>query len=262
MKVFMLEHGQPLNDSAEEVFRDGIVERFVEDILRPYVYGGGTIPSAGHQDLEKVATRFLGASVPYYQYYTDFVALYDAISFSHPLFGRLLLPPTSMRYAPDYRKHLWCDFNHLVKTIHVLPEQVLSSDLREYLYPIETDPQILGSYLSSLLQGRLQDFMRWIALHHVAANIWADFQENGKIVNEERASTFFKAVVLRGDDEVVRDVVRYRQSSSKSTADPLLLPPSCFDPHSSEAVVVSRLGFIMRWTGQDMVDRLKGLLTT
>jgi hypothetical protein len=266
MKVFMLEHGQYLNDSAEEVFRDGIVERFMEDVLRPYVYGGGpdrlstTVPSTKHEDLEKVASLFLGASVPFYQYYTDFVALYDAISFSHPLFGRLLLPPTSMRYAPDYRRHLWCDFNHLVKTIRVLPEQVLSSDIREYLYPIETDPQILGSYLSSLLQGRLQDLMRWIALHDVAANIWADIQENEEmVVNEERASTFLKAVVVRGDDEVIREVVRYRQSSS-SSSDPLLLPPSCFDSHSSE-VVVSRLGLIMSWMGQNMVDRLKGLLT-
>ena len=270
MKVFMLEHGQPLNDSAEEVFRDGIVERFMEDILRPYVYGGGpnrlftttttTVPSSTrhHEDLEKVAARFLGASVPFYQYYTDFVALYGAISFSHSLFSRMLLPPTSMRYALDYRKHLWCDFNDLVKTIRVLPEQVLSSDIREYLYPIETDPQILGSYLSSLLQGRrLEDFMRWIALHHVAANIWPEFQENeGEVyVNEERASTLFKAVVARGNDEVVREVVQYRQS--KGT---LLLPPSCFDHHSSEAVV-SRLGFIMRWIGQSMVDRLKGLFT-
>ena len=263
MKVFMLEHGQSLNDSAEEIFRDGIVERFMGDILRPYVYGGSTqaVTSTRHEDLEKVAARFLGASVPFYQYYTDFVALYDAISFSHPLIGRLLLPPISMRYALDYRKHLWCDFNHLVKTIRVLPEQVLSGDIREYLYPIETDPQILGSYLSSLLQGRLQDFMRWIALHHVAANIWSDLQENEEVVNEERASTFFKAVVVRGDDEVVREVVRYRQPSLKSTTDPLLLPPSCFEPHSSEMVVNSRLGFIMRWMGQNMVDRLKGLLT-
>ena len=274
MKVFMLEHGQPQNDSAEEVFRDGIVERFMEDILRPYVHGGGpnksstTVPSTRHEDLEKVAARFLGASVPFYQYYTDFVALYDAISFSQPLFGRLLLPPTSMRYALDYRKHLWCDFNHLVKTIRVLPEQVLSSDIREYLYPIETDPQILGSYLSSLLQGRLQDFMRWIALHHVAANIWADIQENeneGVANDEERANTFFKAVVGRGDDEVVREVVRYRQSSSSSkgttTTRSLLFPPFCSDPHLSEEVAVSRLGFIMRWMGQNMVDRLKGLLT-
>ena len=265
MKVFMLEHGQPMNDSAEEVFRDDIVARFMEDILRPYVYGGPnrsstTVPSTGHEDLEKVAARFLGASVPFYQYYTDFVALYDATSFSHPLFGRLLLPPISMRYAPDYRKHLWCDFNHLVKTIQVLPEQVLSDDIREYLYPIETDPQILGSYLSSLLQGRLEDFMRLIALHHVAASIWADFQENEEIVNEERASTFLKAVVVRGNDEVVREVVRYRQSS-RGTTDPVLLPPSCFDPHLSEVVMDSRMGFIMRWMGQNMVERLKGLLT-
>ena len=32
----------------------------------------------------------------------------------------------------------------------------------------------------------------------------------------------------RGVDEVVWEIVRYRQSSSKGTANPLLLPPSCF----------------------------------
>ena len=261
MKVFMLEHGQPQNDSAEEVFRDGIVERFMEDILRPYTYGGfsrssTTVDSAKHENLEKVAARFLGASVPFFQYYTDFVALYDAISFSHPLFARLLLPPTSMQYAPDYRKHLWCDFNHVVRTIRVLPEQILSSDIREYLYPIETDSQILGSYLSSLLQGQLQEFMRWVALHHVAANIWPDLQENKEIVNEGRASTLFKAVVVQGNDEVVREVVKYRQPRATEL---VLLPPICFD-HSSE-VMVSRLECIMRWMGQNTVDRLKGLLT-
>ena len=34
-----------------------------------------------------------------------------------------------------------------------------------------------------------------------------------------------------------------------------------FDLRSSEVVVHSRLGFIMRWMGQNMVDRLKGFLT-
>jgi hypothetical protein len=40
--------------------------------------------------------------------------------------------------------------------------------------------------------------MRWIALHHVAANIWlGDFQENNEenVMNEERASNLFKAFV-------------------------------------------------------------------
>ena len=257
MKVFMLEHGQPQNDSAEEVFRDGIVEGFMEDILWPFTYEGSSRSSttARHEDLEKVAVRFLGVSVPFYQYYTDFVALYDAISFSHPLFSRLLLPPTSMRYALDFRKHLWCDFNHVVKTIRVLPEQILSSDIGEYLYPIENDPQMLGSYLSALLQGKLQDFMRWVALHHVAANIWPDFRENKEMENEERASTLFKAVVSQGDVQVVREVVRYRQSRTSE----LLLPPSCFE-HSGEGMV-SRLECIMRWMDQNTVDRLKGLFT-
>jgi len=229
--------------------------------LQPYTYGGPSrlltsMPSAEHEDLEKVAVRFLGASVPFYQYYTDFVALYDAISFSHPLFARLLLPPTSMRYAADYRRHLWCDFSHLVKTICILPEQVLSCDIREYLYPIESDPQILGSYLSLLLEGKLEGFMRWVALHHVAANIWPDFEERKGTTDEERASMLFKAVVVRGNVDVVREVVRYQQSR---VTEILLLPPSCFD-HSSE-VVVSRLECIMRWMGQNTADRLKSLLT-
>jgi hypothetical protein len=106
----------------------------------------------------------------------------------------------------------------------------------------------------SLLQGtRLQDFMRWIALHYVAANIWAgDFQEKTEenVMNEERASNLFKVVVGRGsNDEVVREVVRYWQSSSKggtTSAYPLLVPPSCFE-HFSEGMVDSRLGFIKRW---------------
>lgn len=33
-RIWILEYGQPQNDSAEEVFRDGIVQRFMEDILR------------------------------------------------------------------------------------------------------------------------------------------------------------------------------------------------------------------------------------
>jgi hypothetical protein len=47
-----------------------------------------------------------------------------------------------------------------------------------------------------------------------------------------RGQALFKALVFRGDDEVVRDVVRYRQSSKR-----LLTLYSCFGPHSSEMVV-------------------------
>ncbi|KAF8964260.1 hypothetical protein BDZ97DRAFT_925324 [Flammula alnicola] len=253
MKIFMLEHGQPQNDSAEEVFRDNIVNHYMEDILRPYAFGSVDAQTVSQDDLERVAVGFLGPSVPFFQFYTDFVALYDAISFSHHLFGRLLVPPTSMRYAIDYRKHLWCDFNHVVRTIRVLPSQVLSADIREYLYPIESDPQIIASYLNSLLKDNIHDFMKLVALHHVASNIWPDLREPGS-ANEERASSLLKAVVTQAGIDVLRNVVQYRQTTSGE----ILLPPSCFEDIGFARA--DRLEFIARWGGQSMVDRLQGLL--
>jgi hypothetical protein len=90
MKVFVLEHGQTQNDSADEVFRDSVVSQFMGDLLAPYIYAvtssSPALPLNEHEDLEKAAARFLGASTPFYQYYMDFVALYDTMSFSHPLF--------------------------------------------------------------------------------------------------------------------------------------------------------------------------------
>ena len=92
----MLEHDRSLNDFAEEVFRDSIVAN-----LWKISYGSMFAEEALFPQLvkRKLLLCFL---VSFYQYYT--VALYVAISFSLPLFGRLLLPPTSMRYAPasDY----------------------------------------------------------------------------------------------------------------------------------------------------------------
>lgn len=258
MKVFMLEHDQPQSDSSDEVFRDNVVGHFMEDILRPYSLGSAdswAISSVRKEDLEKVASRFLGPSVPFFQFYTDFVALYDAISFSHRIFSLLLLPPTSMRYPLDYRKHLWCDFNHVIRTIRVSPLQVLSADVREYLYPIETEPQVIASYLNSLLQNNAHDFMGFVALHHISSNIWPDLRGTGDVENEERASTLLKTVVHQGNIDLVRQVVMYRQTISES----VLLPPSCFSKF--EEVRTLRLECVLRWGGQAMINRLKGLFS-
>ncbi|TFK40500.1 hypothetical protein BDQ12DRAFT_679536 [Crucibulum laeve] len=259
MKVFMLEHGQPQNDSAEEVFRDGIVGQLMDDVLRPYTIGAiGTssalVAPAGEESLEKVAVRFLGTSVPFYQYYTDFVALYDAISFSHPLFARLLLPSTSMRYPVDYRKHLWNDFNHVMRTIRTPFEQVISGDLREYLHPLEADPQLIGSYLRSLLKGSLQEFVRLVALHHLASNIWIDLEKEG--YNDERAGKLLKTIVDQGSKELVSEVVRYRQSR----AGPVVLPPLCF--LGLDDVKEARIQSLRRWGGEPLVERLEALFHT
>jgi RNA polymerase II-associated protein 1 len=259
MKVFMLENGQPQNDSAEEVFRDRTVGQFMDDLLQPYTVAASrappampVVPAATTGDLEEVATRFL-SKTPFYQYYTDFLALYDAISFSHPLFARLILPPTSMRYAADYRKHLWNDYAHLLKTIRTPVDQVLCQDIREYLWPVESDAQMIGHYLRSLLKDALQGIVHLVALHHVASNIWQDIHYDAGW-NEDRASKLLAAVVDQGSISVIKQVVRYQQRKTRDC----LLQPSCFDSVGEE-VKVLRLRGLDRWGGQVLVKRLDGL---
>ncbi|KDQ62123.1 hypothetical protein JAAARDRAFT_30030 [Jaapia argillacea MUCL 33604] len=222
MKVFMLEHEQPQNDSSEEVFRDVIVTAFMNDLLDPFTLSASS-PIPIQSNLEAVAVRFLGPSTPFFQYYTDFIALYDSISFSHPLFAALLLPPLSMRYALDYRKHFWGDFSHVLKTVRIPVDRAITGDVREYLWPIESDSQVIGSYLGAVLKGSLQGFVRWIAIHHLACNIWPDLRGNHE--GEERAVKLLRAVGDQGDIQTVREVVFYQQVSEG----PALIPPHCFE---------------------------------
>ncbi|KAJ6573827.1 hypothetical protein DFH09DRAFT_382038 [Mycena vulgaris] len=266
MKVFMLEHGQAQNDSAAEVFRDRVVGQLMDDILAPFA---ATVPSSAspsspvipsppsQSNLEQVAVAFLGASTPFYQYYTDFVALYDAISFSHPTFARLLLPPISMRYAPDYRRHLWNDFGHVLKTIRTSPADVISADLSEYMWPIETDPQMLGAYLRSLVKVRLQGFLRLVAIHHVAYNIWPDLRERSTepaVLGEDRGARLLKVVLDQGAPEVVSEVLRYRQAREGVVS----VQPECFELERDTKR--GRLEYVQRVGGDTFARRVEGLL--
>ncbi|KAI0917629.1 hypothetical protein AcW1_007210 [Taiwanofungus camphoratus] len=257
MKIFMLEHGQQQNDSAEEVFRDSMVSQFMEDLLAPF--GAATSLSSlavspspnTHESLEAVAARFLGPSTPFYQFYTDFVGLYDAISFSHPLFARLLLPPSSMRYPLDYRRYLWADYGHVLKTIRTPIESVITDSIGEYLWPVEADAQIIGAYVRALVKGSLTGFVRLVAIHHVACNIWPDLYGAG---TEEKASKLLKAVTDQGAFDVVREVVLYRQVRAGTT----LIPPACFAQAGEWKA--SRLRIISSWGGDSLKERLRNLL--
>ncbi|OCH89933.1 hypothetical protein OBBRIDRAFT_755864 [Obba rivulosa] len=256
MKVFMLEHEQQHNDSTEEVFRDSIVGQFMEALVAPFTAfaASQSTPNSKTKEednLEVIAARFLGAGTPFYQYYTDFVGLYDAISFSHPLFARLLLPPTSMRYAVDYRKHLWVDYAHVAKTIRTPPDQVITSDLKEYLWPIETQSEIVTAYLRALVKGPLEGFVRLIAVHHLACNIWPDLRESTD--GDEKAGKLLKVVVDQGGFDVVRDVMLYRQVREG----PILLPPACYDQTGEWRT--PRLDFVGRYGGDAMKDRVQKL---
>ncbi|KAF7982142.1 hypothetical protein HWV62_29885 [Athelia sp. TMB] len=256
MKVFMLEHDQPQGGNGDtEVFRDAVVERLMEDLLTPFAAANATLDTPAEfykeDDLENAAARFLGASTPFYQYYTDFVALYDSVSFSHPVFARLLLPPISMRYAPDYRKHLWSDFAHVLRSVKTPVEQVITRDVREYLWPVETDNLILASYLQGLIKGQVDGLLRLIAIHHIAHNIWPDLGGGG---DTERVRKLLRAVVEQGNGTAVRELLKYRQDGRE---DPLLLPPVCFSQDGDWKV--DRKELIGQSLGEEMRSRLAGV---
>ncbi|KAF8904283.1 hypothetical protein CPB85DRAFT_1437950 [Mucidula mucida] len=242
MKVFMLEHEQDHDKGTDEVFRDAVVGELMNDLMAPLT------PSKDEDedDLEVVAKRFLGTT-PFYQYYTDFVALYDAISFAHPLFTRLLLPPTSMRYAVDYRRHLYVDFGHLMKNVRV-PADVVTA---EYLYPLETNNEMIRAYLGILFGAGAQGFTRLVALHHVACGVWPDLKKKD---TEDEARKLFNLIVGQGTADVVRDVMRYTQRAEGGS---VLVPPRCFE--LVEGVKSERMALIRRWCKSDVAEKLVGL---
>ena len=278
MEVFMLEHGVGAGDdkadsegqrSLQEVFRDAIVARQMQELLEASTIKA--MSSSSHlappspsslstAPLELASLPLLGISVPFYQFYADFLSLYDSISFSHPLFSRLLLPPTSMIYAPDYRKLLWNDYSHLLRGITVEPGDAITSKggIEEWMYPVETDPEILSAYLRALVKsgktGGLQGFLRLVAVHQVAANIWPDLR-SAPGSSEEQGGKLLRAVVEQAGTDVVREVLRYRQSPSGQDA---WLPPRCFE-ELDETFKRDRYGLIGKWGGPSFLERLRGV---
>ena len=290
MKVFMLEHEQQNGDTAQEVFKDAIVGGLLEDLLSPFSAAlelsvsrthSRTERGNGEEDLESVAVRFLGSGTPFYQYYTDFVHLYDAISFGHPAFSKLLLVPTSMDYPIDYRKFLWGDYGHVLRSVRIGTADVLlssPSQFSSYLWPVERDPHVVGYFLGALFKaGTLLPggFLWFVAVHHVASGIWEDLVRSpgasiercgeGWVRDKEKASQTLRAVAEQGPLDLVREVVTYKQNLEEG--EPLLLPPCCFEQGGTSRAAgngsfdwkMKRLEFVKHVGGVSLAERLQPL---
>ena len=298
IKVFMLEHGQKEQDSGEEVFRDTFVNNAMLSLLTStrHISHSPFIPSvsllvpstkkSATAPLERVARQLLGPRTPFYQMYTDFVALYDAISFSEPLFGALLIAPLAMSYAIDYRKILWVDYAHLVRSIRTEPTHPVfgassKSGLVDevYFYPVESDGQVLNAYLGALCGGSggggVHGVLKTIALHHVACHIWPDLQasqtnadfseelegggsedvaagpppltKSGGGWEEDRAKKLLTILVQKAQHDVIRGVILYSASRSSSAS-------------ISNETKAERMEYVASWGGEALRGRLYALL--
>jgi RNA polymerase II-associated protein 1 len=271
MKVFMLEHGQGQGapsangEDREEVFRDTTVSELMEALLRPCRLGASSnglsaSTSLDEQDsLELAAARFLGTGTPFFQFYTDFVTLYDGASFGHQLFAELLLPPLAQHYAPDYRKLLYDDIAHVLGTVRTPVERVIGGAVGTFLWPAEQVQQVVGAQLGLLVGRRarvlVEGFVRWMAVHHVAANIWPDLREDAtSLVADERGRSLLQTLVNQGEHGVVREVTLYWQ---RREAD-VVLPPVCFDLEPVRRR--NRLDWVKFWAKGLLLEHMEGLL--
>ncbi|KAL7421124.1 hypothetical protein Q5752_004009 [Cryptotrichosporon argae] len=202
MKVFMLEHNADAAPGVAEVFRDGIVAQLLDDVLAPLCVDrtGIALPAP----LEAAAAAF--TSAPFFQFYTDLVALYAAVSFGDALFSRVILAPLAMGYAADYRRLVWCDSASVLRAIRTAPADVpRAAGLRDFFEPAETDGDVLRAMARALVAGSLGGaaearFLYALAVGHLA-RLWWDSAETAR--DSARVETMV-AVMAGGSDDVVR----------------------------------------------------------
>lgn len=161
--------------------------------------------------LEKTALPFLTQGVPFFQFYTDLVSLYSAASFGDASFGRVLLPPLSQLYAPDYRRLFWAESDALrsVRTpVASVPAETRT--LSVYFTPLETERDVLAAYARALvttLRDRTagDEFLPRVAIHHLAGLWWMSKHEERNGVRVQ----LMVVMLASATDTVLRKVVEW-----------------------------------------------------
>jgi hypothetical protein len=171
--------------------------------------------------METVSKRFLGDDTPFFQFYTDFVGLFESISFSDPTFSQLVLPPMAMSYPVDYRKHVWVEQPTCLRIIRTkigdVPLESASKGMRAFHQPVETDADVLSGYLRALIRGGVtkdrQEFLWSIAVYHLATLFWQsaptpDNQPSSGAVGKANVvrDNLLKALIGSASESVVKDV--------------------------------------------------------
>ncbi|GAA6062557.1 hypothetical protein JCM10212_004118 [Sporobolomyces blumeae] len=244
IKIFMLEK----NDGAESVPKDAIAEtdlfrnptvqhslsRLVEPLSIASQGGGQVIrldERTPAETIEGVSARV--STAPFYQLYTDLVGLYDSISLSDRVFGLVLLPPLAMAHPVDYRRLVWTDYAHILRTLTFSVADAISDvedrsgSLSSYLYPIETNETMLKAYVDALSTGTVQlaqsPFLAFVAIHHVAEAILGP--DSGAISSQTK-SRLVKTLVGQAEASVLKQILDYRQARAGEVA---RVPPECFE---------------------------------
>lgn len=247
MKVFMLEHGQQdAPNQVADVFRDSAVADSLKAILDAVSLPSHLAPAPGAAPLEGAALRFLGEGVPFFQFYTDLLALFESVSFGDNLFARTLLPPLAMTYPVDYRRLFWAEQPDSLRSIRVLDNEapLEASVASVYFTPLETERDVLHGYARALATSvgeQRSPFLFHVAVHHLAGLFW-------KGTEEARESTRVQLLVVilsSAQDALVRRIVQHDLDNPTS------------EDSAPEAEVHARVQTAARLTGPRGAQRLR-----
>jgi hypothetical protein len=179
-----------------------MMTRFLAPTLRP-----SQSPVKDLTNMADVATSFLGAARTFYQFYYDFIELYESISLGHKLFSQLAFPPLAQTYPIDYRKLIWYEQPSALRTLRMRFDDIPREHgtLRTYFEPIEAEDEVLRGYAQALIteavHPRTHPFLYNLATHHLVGALWT---EEGSLVEDKKP--ILAAICASGRGDLMEDL--------------------------------------------------------
>ena len=213
-KVFLLEDDQSSGRySGAATGKDLYSDASIEPLIAALVHIAEKLAEYNSGSLEVASVQAGGSHASYYEVYTDLIGLYDSISFGNPYFARVILVATAMKYPRDYRRLLWSDYAHMLKSIRIGNADAPAAPAKGnrilgYLYPLERDGEILGRYAHALASGMVtsaQEFLYTVALHHVSGALWSSIEPE----SWQDATSVSSLAAIIGNDEARDALLRY-----------------------------------------------------
>ncbi|XP_063832823.1 RNA polymerase II-associated protein 1 [Ostrinia nubilalis] len=101
-------------------------------------------------------------------FYTQFLEQFQSVSYGDATFAACVLVPLAQKHNVKWRKLLWSEYAGCLRALDC-PEDMLCYEMKDYLYPEETDMSLIKSYFQALSGSLLRPgtIAYRIAQHHV-----------------------------------------------------------------------------------------------
>lgn len=233
----------PNDHNAQSIFDDEVACRLIMKSISPFqskTRRSDDLDACPDKKLHVAKAKQLSKDdeMELYSIFTDILGIYDSSSFANPVFSILLIPFCDMRHSIDFRRLLFKDYVHILTHLQVGLDDIIildtdSPDIRSYLYPIETDGDMITIFTQliserSPIKRETHPFLYLYLVHHVSSLIWCSTLT---VDHQPKLPACLLTMILsQCIDQVICDVLGYSQKSLQVEKAPeeLIQPPSCY----------------------------------